>query len=339
MRNRLDEAAWGRFAERLARLLDGGVPLLEALSFLESRGNGKERALTIGTLQRLQQGRLLSQALMAEEAPLIIRALVEVGEHNGDLAGSLFRSGEYCAERAKWRKESRQALIYPFLVCIVLLFVSLFLFQVVIPRFADLYAGMGLKMAGGTRLLIAFAAIAPRLMVAGLCASVALWLCWRYLGTPLHRIRMLVQRMPGIRKWTVLDRTHEWASTLGLLLDGGLPLVQALEVQSQLPLRNGNRDICERVRERVVKGIALGDALQQETLDERLMLSVQVAEVTGDLSRSLLAVERELATARKTMMTTLLKALEPVLMIVAGGLVGVVALFMLWPMLDLLNSI
>jgi type II secretory pathway component PulF len=74
-------------------------------------------------------------------------------------------------------------------------------------------------------------------------------------------------------------------------------------------------------------------------LDERLMLSVQVAEVIGDLSRALLAVERELATARKQMMNSLLKLMEPVLMIVAGTLVGLVALFMLWPMLDLLNSI
>lgn len=339
MRKRLDEASWGRFAERLARLLDGGVPLLEALSFLQSRGKGKERVLTTLTLQRLQQGRLLSHALLVEEAPLIIRTLVEVGEHNGDLAGSLFRSSAYCVERAKWRKEYRQALIYPYVVVVVLLFVSLFLFQVVIPRFADLYAGMGLKMAEGTRFLIAFAPIAPRLLVVGMGVGIAGWLCWRYLGKPLDRIRVLCQRLPVIRQWALLERTHEWASTLGLLLDGGLPLVQALDVQSQLPLRHRNRDICQRVRERVVQGISLGDALQQEELDDRLLLSVQVAEVTGDLSRALLTVERELATARKAMMTSLFKALEPVLILLAGALVGVVALFMLWPMLDLLNTI
>jgi type II secretory pathway component PulF len=213
------------------------------------------------------------------------------------------------------------------------------LFQVVIPRFADLYAGMGLKMAGGTRFLIAFAPMAPRLLGIGLGIGVAGWLCWRYLGRPIERIRAFCLRLPLIRKWTWIERTHEWASTLGLLLDGGLPLVQALDVQSQLPLRLGNRDICQRVRERVVQGVSLGDALQLEELDERLMISVQVAEVTGDLSRALLAVERELAAARKAMMTSLFKAFEPILILLAGALVGVVALFMLWPMLDLLNTI
>lgn len=338
MRKRLDEASWGRLAERLARLLDGGVPLLDALSFLATRGKGKERRQSQEVDRNLREGRLLSQALVVGEAPLVICALVEVGEHNGDLAGSLFRSGEYCAERSRWRRESRQAMIYPCFVCAVLFFVSLFLFEAVIPRFADLYVGMGLKIAGGTRALISFAAFAPKGLGGVLVVGLALWLWKRFGRLPVGWGR-LWQRLPFLRRWVLLDRTHEWTATLGLLLDGGLPLLQALDVQAQLPIKAENRAICERVLDRVLTGMTLGDALQQEELDDLLLLSVQVAEATGELSRALLAVERELATARKQWMNSLLKALEPALMIVAGGLVGLVSLFMLWPMLDLIHAI
>ncbi|HEU4963331.1 MAG TPA: type II secretion system F family protein, partial [Bacilli bacterium] len=126
-RNRMEEAAWGRFAHRLAKLLDSGVPLLEALSFLHRKGTAAERLAASALGGHLLAGRALSQALGERDAPLALRTLVGVGEQNGDLSGSLFHAATYCAEREKWRRESRQALLYPLLVAGVLMLLSLFL--------------------------------------------------------------------------------------------------------------------------------------------------------------------------------------------------------------------
>lgn len=338
MIERLSEKMWGELAERLARLLDGGVPLLEALLFLGKRGplNQRERAVFIA--QTLQSGHSLSQILTESRAPLMMLTLVEVGEQNGDLAGSLFRAASYCRERVKWRQERRQAAAYPLLVGLILLAVTGFLLGNVVPRFADLYAGMGLEVAGGTQMLFWSSKQAPFLFLGSLISGGG---CWLWLRHPRVRSVMhgYVERLPVIRQWYRLDRSHEWAAGLGLLLDGGLPLIEALEVQAALPMRESNKQLCADVRDLVLRGRLPGGALEDQGLDEELVLAVQVAEATGDLSRTLLLAEKDLGERRKQFMDVWIKALEPILLGLCGLLVGGVALMLLWPMLDLLHRI
>ncbi|MCX7571426.1 type II secretion system F family protein [Tumebacillus sp. DT12] len=331
------EVRWGRWAGRLARLLDAGVPMLQALDFLAADGPRREADRTRSICQALREGRRFSSVLQTQGAPLMMQTLVEVGESNGDLAGSLFRASDYCEERARWRKERMQAMSYPLLVVALLLVLCLFLFAVVIPRFAALYSGMGLTVGTGTQMLFGAAKAGPFLILLSIpfVVLVAVFarkkpkLAWLQVG----------HRLPYLRSWLRVDRTHEWAATLGLLLDGGLPLAQALHVQSQLPLQPRNRETCVRVRSRVLTGQPLGEALAEEELDRTLALTVRVAEMTGDLARSLLAAERELAERRRRMMNGLLKLFEPLLLLGAGLLTGLVALLMLWPMMDLLQTI
>ena len=334
MTRRLGDAAWGRLGERLARLLDSGVPLLEALSFLNGRGNQLEQAQVAAILAVLHEGQPLSQALATCNAPLVMQTLVEVGEHQGDLAGSLFRSAAHCAEQARWRRERRQAMSYPVVVCLMLAFVTLFLFSYVIPRFAGLYAGMGLQVKGPTASLFLLAESAPVLFGSFFLGAICLVIAVRH-----KKSRNVWKHLPLIRRWVIVDRSHEWTATLGMLLDGGLPLLQALEVQARLPIREESRQICQRVRDHVLRGGTLSEALGEEALEESLALAVEVAEATGDLPRCLLAVERELNETRKRMMALLIKWLEPALLTAAGLMVGLVALCMLWPMLDVMDSI
>jgi type II secretory pathway component PulF len=344
----LSERDWGRLADRLARLLDAGIPLLEALHFLAERGTVRERFHAAKLSRLLREGCSLSSALQDLRPPSMMLALVEVGEQNGDLAGSLFRTAAHCAERTRWRQESRQAMAYPLLVLIVLLLLCLFLLHAVIPRFADLYAGMDLSVTGATRLLFSLAKISPLpetllLLLTLLCGvPFALSGQRRRRSSPQERaspIRIPLTRLPLIGRWLLLDRSHEWTATLGLLLDGGLPLISALEVQETLPLHPEVRAASSRIRGRVLAGERLGEALAAEELEPALALSVRVAELTGDLARTLLAVERDLAERRKQAMKAWMQALEPLLLLIAGALVGLVALLMLWPMLDLMDTI
>jgi type II secretory pathway component PulF len=343
MRQRgLSESAWALLVERLAQLLEAGVPLLVAIRFLAERGRPAVRSQAARVAERLFEGQPLSACLGVEDAPLVIRTLVEVGEHNGDMAGSLFRSAEYCKERVKWRRESLQAMVYPLFVCAVLVIVTWFLFAVVVPRFAGLYAGMGLPVGGGTAWLF-WVAEAWQEIFLGVSGSLLAVVFGRRVTVLKRQLAgrqvSYWQQFPVLREWVVVTRTHEWAATLGLLLDGGLPLVQALAVQEQLPLAPENAAMCARVRERVLKGEMLSRALENEPLEEGVVLAVQVAEVTGDLPRALLAVEKEMALRRKQLMEVLLKLVEPLLLVLIGLLVGAVAWLLLMPMMDLMDAI
>ncbi|KEO82663.1 type II secretion system F family protein [Tumebacillus flagellatus] len=325
----LSEGTWGRFSEELGRLLEGGVPLLEALAFLAGRSERRVRELAEGMGGQLRAGNTLSESMHRERAPLLVLALVQAGEHNGDLAGNLARAAASCAQRETWRRERQQAMAYPFFLCLLLLGLLLFLFEVIIPRFADLYAGMGVHLGATTRMMFALGRH-DFLVLTGLLAGAAL------LFFTLRRCR---RSLPVFRHYDLLDRTHQWTITLGVLVEGGLPLLQALEIQSNLALPADSTAVSKRVSSAIRQGFSLSTALLHEPFENSLLLSVQVAEATGDLGRSLLAAATDLAARRKQRMDLMLKMFEPLLLLVVGGFVGVVALFLFWPMLDLLQSI
>ncbi|MBL0387035.1 type II secretion system F family protein [Tumebacillus sp. ITR2] len=327
--DRLPEAAWGRFSEELARLLEGGVPLLEALAFLSNRGRQRQRDLSMKLSRDLREGQTLSESMRLAQAPLLVLALVQAGEHNGDLPGNLTRAAASCAQREAWRRERQQAMAYPAVLGVLLFCLIAFLFEVVVPRFADLYVGMGIPLGGATQLMFALA----RHDFLVLCA-VFLIACLTFLT-----LRHVQERLPFLRQYHLLDRTHQWTVTLGVLIEGGLPLLQALEIQSNLALPPLSLSISQRTRTAILQGLPLSTALLHEPLDDTLILSVQVAEATGDLGRALLNTGVALATRRKQHMDLMLKLFEPVLLLIVGGVVGLVALFLFWPMLDLLQSI
>ncbi|PWK06283.1 type II secretion system F family protein [Tumebacillus permanentifrigoris] len=328
-RFQLSEAAWGRYAERLGRLLETGVPLLESLRFLAARGEQRQRALSLRLDRDLRAGRKLSESMRVAQAPLLILALVQAGEHNGDLAANLGRAAASCAERELWRKERRQAMAYPALLSVLLVCLTGFLFEFVIPRFADLYASMGVQIGPGP--LLMFALARHDVWLLGLLALLT--------SVFLLAVRAARERLPLLRTYHRIDRTHQWAVTLGVLLEGGVPLLQALEIQAGLAMPRAQVEVSQRVRAGILRGQTLSNTLSRERLDDALVLSVQVAEATGDLGRALLTSAKELAQRRKRRMDMLLKLVEPLLLLIVGGFVGLVALFLFWPMLDLLQSI
>jgi type II secretory pathway component PulF len=267
--------------------------------------------------------------MRAANAPLLVLALVQAGEHNGDVAANLGRAAVSCAEREQWRRDRLQAMAYPAFLSVLLVCLTGFLFEVVIPRFADLYAGMGVQVGSGPHMMFALAR--HDLLLLGMLSLV--------ISAVLLALRAARDRLPILRTYYAIDRTHQWAVTLGVLMEGGVPLLQALEIQTGLALPRTHLEISRRISSAIRQGLALSAALSREPLDDALVLSVQVAEVTGELGQALLMSAKDLAQRRKRMMDMMLKWVEPLLLLLVGGFVGLVALFLFWPMLDLLQSI
>lgn len=326
---RMTEGAWGGFAERLARLLDGGVPMLAALTFLERSGTRPQRLLSTYVRQGLETGKKLSDLVREVDAPLLMVSLLEVSEYNGDVAGNLKRASFSCRERDIWRKERRQAMLYPALLTMLVLILTGFLFEIVIPRFSELYEGMGVKVGVAPRMMFALAR--HDLLLLGV---LLLSICG---GVLLMRTRR--DRFPLLGRLMKLERSHCLAVSLGVLLDGGMPLLQSLELQLNMSVPLDHKAIAQRVRDSVLQGDSLSVSLQREAIEEELVLAVQVAEATGDLGRALLASAKDMAERRKRMMDMLLKLMEPLLLLVVGGGIGLVALLLFLPMLDMLQSI
>ena len=327
---------------QLATLVGAGVPVAEALAAVaeQSEHPALVRGLTVAEA-RLREGEPLADALAASPRvfPPLFRDLVRAGEASGALATVLARLADHTEASAALRARLRAALTYPAVMAAATVAVLAFLLAWVVPQLTQLFAETGTRLPLATRALIAVTSVVGRtwwlLLLAG---AVAAWGLTRWAATPAGRARLDAALLgaplagPIVRKAAVA----RFARTLGTLLAGGLPLDVALGIAGAA---TGNRRLADAVasaREAVRQGEPLAPALRRAGVFPPLVVHLAaVGERAGSLGPML---ERAAAAYEREVETTISAAtalVEPLLVLVMGGVVLALVAAVLLPLLDL----
>lgn len=331
------------FLQELLALLDAGLPVVEAIEALHDKAIGEPRRVLQTLRDALYQGRTLSQALgeRADLFPELLRASVASSEHSGQLPQALQRYHHYEARLDTLRKRVRGALLYPAVVMTVGAAILVFLLGFVIPRFAAVFSGMD-DLHGTARLLVVWGELVMRhgvllalALLAGLAALIALLRtatvqrrCWRALWA--------IRYLRGPRLTFVLARFYR---TLGLLLQGGTPVLEALRLTGAL-LPDEWRTVLPRVLTNVSEGRALSVTLQAHGLTTPVALRLlRVGERGGELAGMCERIARFHDDEIERAIDTFGKVFEPILMLVVGGVVGLVVFLLYMPIFELAGSL
>lgn len=329
----------GHFAEELGTLLQAGLGMMEAVEALSS---GEQRAARRAVLERirreLQEGRTLSDALVAtQHFPLLLVANVRASERTGHLVEALLRHAQYSRQMHALRTSLVGAATYPALLLGVGTLVVLFLLGFVIPRFAVLVQGSKGDLPWASQLLMSLgAALAdkpwlPMAVLAGLV--VAGLLAWRRLRG--SRGRDLLRRLPGLGRLVRDYRIAQAYRTTGLLVQGGLPVVQALE-QCDALLDAPDRAALAEATRQMREGVALSTALRAAQLADHITARMLVvAERTGTLPDVLERVAVMQDARLQRAVHTASRLAEPLLMIGIGLVIGAIVVLMYLPIFDL----
>ncbi len=281
------------FNQELLALLKAGIPLLQALELLVGHGKDPQLRRSLAQVVELvREGMSFSDALEQTGAfPPIYRSNVVAGERSGTLPDVLGRWLSFQKFAQTSRRRIIEALFYPAFLVMVLIMALGVIFNVVLPRFAEFYAGGDIEMPFFTRVLLG----------AGKVISSTLWLQGVVLVGLVFLIRWMVASEAGRRlaerlllmlpKVGTLYRMYHssvFSRTLGVLLSGGLPALQALEVvQRTSPserMKAGLLTIIDKVR----AGSSLHLALEQaKVLDPLAVEMVRVGEQSSALPEML----------------------------------------------------
>lgn len=331
------------FVEQLRDLLQAGLSVIEALD-AQHRGAKGRAVITINALQRqLREGRTLSAALAADATfPELLVALVKASELTSDLTQSLSRYLEHETRVAEIRHRLVSTAIYPMLLIGVGGLVLLFLLFYVMPRFARVFEGMTGELPWSARAMLAWSQ--------GLHAYGALWLAVGLVLTFAVIAIATSSRLRGRLLARVLDHPllrdrlkvyflSQWYRATGMLVQGGIPLPQALQLSNQLlpiGLQSSGLKVEEGVREGLSPSAAHVRAGMVTPVAEQLMLA---GERTGDLGTVLTRIAHyHEAEVSRTLERTM-RALEPVVMVLIGVGVGVVVVLMYMPIFELASAI
>lgn len=324
------------FTQQLAALLRAGVPLDRALEIMRRVGGAARLQRLVGPVQEgVRRGASLSRVLASrpELFSSFYISLVQAAEASGDLAEGLERLAYYLERSKGLRERLVSALIYPAVLLAVSVASLLIILAYVIPQFRQLFDDMGASLPLATQIVIA---IAETLREQGLWLLLGLlggvWLLRRLLREEAYRRRWdaRVLRLPLLGTLRQRIETARFTRSLGTLLKGGVPLLQALGIARQtlgsLPLVAQLDLAADGLRQ----GRTLAAPLLAGGLFPPLALQmIQVGEETGRLDDMLLKVADTYDREVEVAMQRLVAILEPLLIVGLGLMIAGIILSVL----------
>ncbi len=318
------------FLSQLALMLRTGLTLLQALETLEASASRLGLRRVAGRLARnISAGRSLSQGLEEEHAliPPIAVQLVRTAEATGELADALDRSAEYVERRASLQAQLLTSLAYPSIVVLVAGATFWFLTARVLPKFVSFLAARGGTLPWTTQRLMDVSAFMVEwggAVLTGLLATLLALLLLRRTTPGRRAMDRAALSIPVVGGLLRTAAQAHLGRTLGLLLRSGLPLVESLRLLAGSFSNRCYADLVLTARERVVQGLALATSLQHPVVAPMTMQVVRVGEQTGALDDVLLRLGDFHDRRLQAHVRALSSAVEPVIIVVVGGMVGFV---------------
>jgi type IV pilus assembly protein PilC len=332
---------------QLATMVSSGMTLLRALYVLEAQTQSKKLCAAIVAVRKdVEAGLLFSDALARHPkvfSPLYI-AMVRAGETGGVLEDSLLRTADQLEKDAALRRQVKAAMIYPSVIISFALIVLLALVAFLVPVFEKVFKDFGGKLPALTRVTVAMSHALTKqwyLLLGFLVVAVMAFRYWKRSewGRPqwdAFRLR-IPAKIGDIVQKVALAR---WSRTLSALVSGGVPILQAIEITG----KTAGNSIVERSMGSVIESVKAGGTISEPLKGAKVFPSmvtnmVGVGEETGALDAMLTKIaefyEDEVAAAVKA----LTSILEPVMIVIVGGMVGFIVVSMYLPLFDVYSQI
>jgi type II secretory pathway component PulF len=334
------------FVQGLSVMVTAGMPILGSLDdVIASTPNGAFLPVVRDIRRRLERGSSLSLALEAhgDLFPGILKTLVAVGEETGTLAQSLKEAFEHLARMQKLKDVVKKALLYPVLAAGATLGALIFWLVFVIPSLAGSLKGLGVKLPALTALLIQASALflAHWQLGLALCSLVALALFGMGKNPRTRYLRDRVLVKTPVVKGILLNRLMvTFSEQFGMLVRGGVNLERLFDL---LMPAVGNAYFSAqllRAKENVLNGSRISDALERQNfLPPEALAKIRTGETTGALDSQLQYLARWYTVKLDNSIDNLGKVIEPLVMIIIGGMFGLIAMGLLLPIYDLVSKL
>jgi general secretion pathway protein F len=332
------------FSQELLALLNAGLGIVESTEALyEKEADAARRQVFEKLLHDLRGGKRFSVALQEQALvfPPLYVGVVRAAEGTSDLPQALQRYVDYQKRIETVRSKVVSASIYPAILCSVGLLVSLFLMVYVVPRFAEVYQGAGRELPFMSALMLSWGRFAAEhtgvllLMLGGaVLAALGLWQHFQKLGGWV----VLLARLPKIGERVRIYELSRLYMTLGMLLQGGIALVKAMEVVASVVSLDMQNKLAQS-RHAIESGVSLSSAFEASELTTPISLRLlMVGERTGDLGKMLTQSAHFYDEEISQWIDRFMRSFEPLLMTAIGLVVGVIVVLLYMPIFDLAGS-
>jgi type IV pilus assembly protein PilC len=335
------------FANKLAALVDAGVPIVRGIDLMSEQQKGSlfRRALKCVS-DDVREGSTLANAM--RRWPKVFDRLtipmVEAGEAGGVLDETLRRLAKLLEDNAKLQNQLRGAMIYPIAVFSIAILVFLGMTIFIVPIFAELYSTLKAELPWFTQFMVDFSELlrSPFSLVFIIIIFALIWLFGLFYSTPSGRriVDRFLLKLPLFGDLVLKSSTAQFCRTFSALTKAGVPILSSLEIVKDTTSNTIISDAILRSKNNVMAGIPLSDALQQQKVLPSMALSMlAIGEETGEVDKMLSKVGDFYEDEVATLVKGLTALLEPIMIIIVGGIVAAILISLYLPMFSIYDQI
>jgi len=330
------------FTKQMATLLNSGIKLTEALSVLTLQiSDVRFRAAVVDIRDRVITGESFTDALKdySDYFDVIYVSMVHVGEVTGILGESFMTIASFMEKRQRVESKVLTAMIYPIVLILFCIAAVLVLTTQVIPKIGEQITRTGKELPWITdRLMdVSYVMTSWWLLVVIAVITGSLWALKRFLETNRgaymrDKLLLSLPMFGPLIKQRVVAR---FASTLSTLLGSGLAMAESLRVVSEVTGNTLMRKAIHNARDRILAGADIATPLRESgVIDPAIAHMVAVGEKSGELEIMLKSISDNLESSTDIVIERLSAAVEPVIIIVMAGIIGVIAYATILPILE-----
>ena len=332
------------FNVQLANMLSSGLSIMSSLDTLQKQCENKKLNEIIGRVSRsVEAGDNFSQALAKHPRVFsnLLVSMVKAAEAGGDLGGVLTRYAEYAETQADLQRKIREALYYPIILIAAATGVIVFLATVLIPKFVEIFNRAGISLPLPTIILYGIGTAIRQFWYVIILSGVLIVLGLRkYVRTKTGKFKFdkVSLKLPILGPIVHKTCISRFARTLSTLLGSGVPILESLDIVSEVVNNQVLGRVIKQMSQSVEKGERLAESLKvSEEFPPDTVQMISVGEESGNLGKMLNKISDFYDRATGYSIKKLVASLEPILLVVMGAVVAFTMASMLLPMFNMVK--
>ena len=330
------------FNVQLANMLDSGLSITSSLDTLQKQTENKRLSEVIGRVSRgVQAGESFSQALAKHPRvfPSLFVSMVKAAEASGDLDKVLNRYAEFAEAQADLQRKIKEALYYPVILIAAATGVIVFIATVLIPKFVEIFNRVEISLPLPTIILYGIGTAIRQFWYLIILSGVLIILgIKRYVRTETGKFRFdkVSLKLPIIGPIVRKTCISRFARTLSTLVGSGVPILESLDIVSDVVNNQVLGRVIGQMRQSVEKGERLAESLKvSEEFPPDTVQMISVGEESGNLEKMLNKISDFYDRAIGYSIKKMVASLEPILLLVMGAIVAFTMASMLLPMFNM----
>ena len=334
------------FSRQFATMINAGVPIVQSLNILREQSESKKlKTVVADVAKQVEGGGTLANALSAHPDTFnsIYVNMVKAGEAGGILDQVLDRLALQQEKDAEIVSKVRSAMIYPAVITIATVSAFFFLMTVIVPKLSSIFADMGASLPIYTKIMLAISYFLVHywfLVIAGTVAAGVVFRRWHKTTAGKRAMDRLLLRMPIFGPILVKVNVARFSRTFGSLMASGISVLDALRATETALGSTVYQDELGVMRQQVKNGRPISEQLgRSKNFPAIVGQMVAVGEETGQIDVILLKLADFYEKEVDTVVAGITSIIEPILIIVLGGMVGFIVISVFGPISSIGNSV